>query len=286
MTNPRQVEAVCDFVVQGLVERHDGWLDDDPESLALPESMRMVTIDDAHFYVGPDPGEPTTGRQPDADVVLLSSCVATELDDDGAVGVVLQEFSDDPTTPDDLRLSATRARGKQVWLDRRLPVATSFEVLAASLDEFVACALRLRVALAPLDLSSSEEARIRAGSRVHTEPLSWDLIDRTDWSQHPWLSRLETNTDQDLGRHLCLYGLSQEAVELFRRVELQYEHADGSWTTLSMEAPGPMMPARDWERPTIAWFDSSEWLSRGDDPKCPTGRWRARIPTGWVGPPL
>lgn len=286
MTDPRHVRAVCDFAVERLVNLHSGWLDNGPPEPGLPEDLRIVTIGDAAFYVGSDPGDPSSERDPDPEVVLLSSCAAVGIDDLGAAEAVVHRFRSDPDLPADLRISTTGFMEMQVWLDRPLPATISFEVVAANLDEFVAHALRLHEALAPLDVSTSAEALERAESGLHSEPVSWDLIDSTEWRDHPWLSRLERNTDLDGYLYLCLYDLSPAAAAQFSRMELQYEHADGTWTTLRIEIPGPPMPARNWQRPSVAWPDWSEFGNIPGDPKRPTRRWRARVPTGWTGPPV
>jgi len=290
MTDRHHLRAVCDLAVDRLVSVHGGEHDDSPLDPGLPPDLRIVTIGDAVFYVGSDPGEPTTDRGPDPDVVLLSSCAAIDIFDVGAAEAVIHEFRTDPATPGDLRISTTRgmelAAGSQVWIDQPLPVATSFDVVVATLDEFVGHALRLRVVLAPLDCSTSEEAMIRAGSGLHHGPLSYDLIDDDQWTHHPWLSQIVRNTDMDATRYLCLFGPAGGAALLFRDVTIEFEREDGSWESVRAQIPGPPMPARNWKEPGVAWWDANDGGPGPGHPGHATGRRRARVPTGWTGPPL
>ena len=143
----------------------------------------------------------------------------------------------------------------------------------------------LRALLAPLDRSTSDEAVERAESGLHSGTLSYDLIDKSEWKDHPWLSEIVQNSDIDCDRYFCLYGLSNSAAGQFRDVTLEFERADGTWDSVRPQLPGPHMPARYYEQPSVAWYDANQWGPGSGRPDSPTGRYRARIPTGWTGPP-
>ena len=289
MTDERHRRAICDLAVERLLEVHGGILDDLPPDPVLPPDLRIIYIGEAVVYVGSDPGEPTTGRPADPDALLLSSCAAIDVADTGAAAVLVHEFRTDPATPADLRIATTLATvpgmGSMVWIDQPLPAATSFDVVAATLDEFVGHALRLRELLAPLDRSTSDEAVERAESGLHAGALSYDLIDSSDWKDHAWLSEIVQNSDIDCDRYFCLYGLSNSAAAQFRDVTLEFERADGTWDSVRPQLPGPHMPARYYEQPSVAWYDANDRGPGPGQPDSPTGRRRARIPTGWTGPP-
>lgn len=287
MIDPRRSEALAAFLVERLVTRYRGWLE--PTSDAIPPSVATVLVDDLIYYVTPDVGEPSTGRPPAPDTVLLSSCAAALVGDDGATQFAIHEFRDDPTVPDDLNVWTTRDENgiAQVWLDRLLPSTISEEVAIAMLHEFHVHATRLRTALAPLDMETSEEAAIRWSSGVHREPLSYEFIEGSEWHTYPWLSRLVRKTNIDLVRMTCLFDLSPSAAWEFASVELHYELADGTWKIEKAQIPGPYaMPAMDWQHPSVAWDDPTDWMPAAGDPKRPTGRVRAKVPTGWTGPPV
>ena len=283
--DPRRTAALTDFLIDRLSIVHDGEVDIHLDDTELPDELTIVLLGDTPFYVSPDLGEPTTGRPPRHDTVLLSACPATEIVDLGAAEYAIHQFRDDPATPDDVQVWTTADHVVQVWLDRPVDGAISYEVAAASLDEFVALARRLRTALAPLDLSTSPDALARAQSPDFSDPISYDLVPDTEWSTHPWLSRLVQKSNIDGDRYFCLFGPRGDTVELFRRIELQFERRTGEWETVTPEIPGPRMPAEDWEAPAVAWYDSAQWRGIDDRPDAPTGRWRARVPTGWSGPP-
>ena len=284
--DPRRTAVLTDFLTDRLTMVHGGDVDIHPEDSELPAELTIVLLGDTPFYVVPDLGEPTTARAPRPDAVLLSACPVTELVDLGAAEHAIQLFLDDLDTPDDVRVWTTVDHVAQVWLDRPTRADISYEVAAASLDEFVDLATRLRAALAPLDLSTSPDALARAQSSDFGEPVSWDLIAESEWPSHPWLSRLVQRSNIDGDRYFCLFGPRGDTVELFRRIELQFERRNGVWETVSPEIPGPHMPAQDWEAPGVAWYDHVQWLGIDDGPDGPTGRWRARVPTGWCGPPV
>lgn len=287
MTDPRRARNLTRLLTDRLVDEYGGVVDRlTPD---VPASIVMVLLGDLPFYVTPDVGEPTTSRAPVPDTVLLSACPAVEVADLGAAELAIHEFTDDPTVPSDVRVWTTSDHSTQVWLDRLLPAtaAASEADAAIALDEFVLLARRLRTALAPVDTSSSEEALVRALVGGFTEPLSYEFVDDSKWRAHPWLSRIERRTNIDGFAYLCLFGLTPAAADAFCRIELQFERADGTWQTVPTEIPGPYaMPGANWAHPSVAWSDETQWGRASDDPTRATGRWRARVPTGWSGPPI
>ena len=284
MTDPHRTRTLTRLLIDRLVDEHGGAID--RLDVGVPASIVLVMVDDLPFYVTPDVGEPTTGRPPATDTVLVSACPAIEVADIGAAEHAIHEFTDDPTVPSDLRVWTTSAPPSQVWLDRLLPAATSDADAVRALDEFVTLARRLRAALAPVDMSSSSDARLRALTGAFSEPVSYEYLDDSQWHDHPWLSRIERRSNIDGFAYLCLFGLDPGAAAAFDRIELQFERADGTWRTVPTEMPGPYaMPAENWAHPSVAWSDETQWPGAADDPQRATGRWRARVPTGWTGPP-
>lgn len=286
MIDPRRTGALTAFLVDRLESSHGGEIDTTEPGEGLPPDLTTVLLGDLPIYITPDVGEPATNRAPLDNTVLLSACLAIELVDRTTADFILHQFRSDTTLPADLKLWTSVGEVAQVWVDRMLVTDTSFEVAAASLDEFVDIARRLRAAVAPVDMSSSPEARERGRFADFGAPVSFDLIDQSEWAAHPWLSRLEQNSDYDGMRHHCLYDLPPGAARLFAEVRLEFELVDGTWESIDPELPGPIMPAQGWRRPDVAWFDAPQWRTRDGRPDSPTGRWRARVPTGWSGPPV
>ena len=277
MHDDHRFDALQDALIERLLEHDDAWIDHSADDTApdVPAGMAIVRLAEGlHVYVGRDPGELASGRVGDPEVLVLSACVATELHDLGAAEAIIAEFRAGASLPDDVVLAMTSNGPTQLWIDRRATATTSCEVALATLHDLVTIAIDLRARIAHLDAATSFDARSRADDGGHRAPVSFDLIDERDWHSHPWLTRLEPNSDIDGNRHLCLYGLALPVAEHLARIDLQRCESDGTWSTITAELPGPAMPARDWEQPSVAW-----WC---DGP----GPWRARVPTGWVGPPV
>jgi len=281
----KQSLYIRDEIVDRLVKEHSGVRDLDFQRLNIAdEYMENVEIEDVGFFVGPDPGDSITVRRAKEGDVLLSACVATRVIDLGSIHLARAQYETELQFPTGANFTISTEtkdwiplnRGlSQIWIDRLLPISISQEVLYFEVDSFVRYATQFRKRIEHIDLTTSDEAIELALQDSHSEPVLYDFIPSENWNEVPWLSKIKHYVDVNGNEWLVLSDIPDYMQFHFESITLTYTLKNGEQCSNSVQKVTNRSEFPKDSVEGIGWPFPAE-----------VAQLTAKIPVGWIGPPI
>lgn len=105
----------------------------------------------------------------------------------------------------------------------------------------------------------------------------YEVLPQDRWASHPWLSLLQSGSDQESDSAVFWADLNSGQIESLAQIVVQHRKTDGDWED-AIVCEGAVFPGRDWAIASWGWYRPIQLFQNFEF------EMRALIPNDWKSP--